>query len=1376
MAIAFGNTSTGIKSATTGTSFAIAVNSTAGSQVLICVATNTNVVNVTSVTDTGGNVYSRITSNTLGASSLNLEIWGTNKAHAAASGTVTVNVTTGFLALGIGVYYSGMDLWDFQASSTGTTSPLTSGSVTLKDRAEWIMTYGACNAANTWTASSGSLRNQGSQTGLANVLIDSNGAASPATDSATMTAATWGQITLFLRFATGAMYYVPGRNELPRIPPGPLNYAKPDFAYGVKSLPYSSPSSARTAQNISSGTGERKDHFDSFVAPLLHVTAVLPSLGFDLSKTPSFLKSYAYSRAEEDLNPGTAITFPTISGWLPNIGQQSILLDYALPDYVGSPYPVVAVPPVPSIGYLPYDANKNLPQSYARPDFVGQVYPSRVLTPLGYLPYDANKILPQKYLVDDFYVRPPTVPFVPAISGWFGTDGRPAVRNIYASPDFVGQLFPTLATLPILRALAELPNQRVENRYAPSDFVNQLFPTKVLTSLAFAYQPDAGKALWLNYAQPDYVRSPYPIVAPPSISSWLSTIGQNAQPQRFAITDFVNQIFPTLAQLPRLSQLAEPGISAQPQHYAIPAFDAPPKFGLVIAAPLQLPGWLSTIGQNAVMLKYAPSDFVTQVGPTLATLPFLSWLDDRSWSAFNKFQQIETVRPIQVAIALPSLVSDLLRTMPVFRASAYIQSREDINLGPLPLPSLGYDLSWTPAITMVSAYAQSEEDLNPGEFFPVFTINNWLSTDGQTSIILRYAPSDDFTKLFVQPSIFFAISGWLSTIGQNAQPQHFAATDFVNQIFPTLAQLPRLSQLAEPGINAQPSRYAIPAFDAPPKFGLIIAAPLQLSGWLSTIGQNAVRLNYASPDFVTQVRPTLATLPFISWLDDKPWSVFNRFQQIETVRPTQVIAAPLPFVSWLDDKSWSTFGKYQQIETVRPTQVVVTLPFISWLDDKPWSAFGKFQQIETVRPIFFAPPVFYAPMFQQLIPNAANPFWKQSDFINQIYPTLATLPRLLSNIADPGIHALPQMYAAPTWDAPPKFGLTVASLQTVAGWSGTMGEKSVVLKYAPSDFVNQIFPTLAMLPRLLSGIADPGVHALPQMFAVSAFDAPPKFGLTIASLQTIAGLLSTIGEHAVTLKYLQSDFLNQIRPTLGTLPFLLSELTKPADPVVLLRYASPDWVSRVFSSPPLSAAVEMTPTTRPGNPPTFLPGDIFKAPEKVFPPAPSIAGWTSTIGASAVQYRFSPPEFVSQVRPTLVTLPSSTSYLAFIPPKAQPQKFAAPDWWVSQYKPTLERLPLILEGLAFIAPHAQPQHYAVPELTAPAKWVIIVPPTAIISRGVIFYKVIAEMTEVYQMRNQDVIMYKVYAITTNLQQKLVRIVAVDKVTGRILYIQEIAGH
>jgi len=1363
MAIGFGTSAVGAKSLTSGTSFTIALSSSSNAQIVVVVISTNNGNLVTSITDGGGNTYFR--NNSIAQSGLTVEVWSSNTPHAAASGTITVNVTTGFRCAGVAASYTGVDLVDVTtAATTGSTSPITTGSTVLRDASDWLLMGGGLAAANTFTAQNGQLRNQNTTTGLSVCLIDSNGASSPVTDSATMTAANWGQVGVFLRTGTGAPYI--GDSQLP------MQYG------GIKASDrsYSRP--------------------DQFVAP--------PKFGLIVaidSKTvgswrplPSIVfGKRIYSRAVPLVNPVQPPAIITLDSWTSTLGRNSLPNEFALPDFV-HPETVVLAIAIPSLAaWFRVDGVKAQPLDYAFTDFI---HPETVRAPVlpSWFGTDGVKSQPLDYAFTDF-IHPETVgaPQVQIQISWLG-DRPYSTFAKYQQIETVRS--PLLPTLPLLSWYDDKPWSTFSSLFKWIETVGQIYPTLVLQSLGWT-PPISSYNSPRGFSGSEEDVNPGPFLAFLSISGWTSTIGQNSLPNVFAEPDWVSSTLP------------------QPT---------------IVTSILE--GWTPTTGQQAIPQRYQQIEIARQTAPTLATLPLLSWYDDKPYSAFAKYQQIETARPV----LLPNL----------------------------PFISWLDDRPWS----TLGKFQQIEAARPISAVVAALPFISWL---------------DD------RPWMAFG---------------KFQQIETARQVYPTLATLPLFpASYTNIASNAVLLNYALTDL-VRPTFPQVIAAAITVAGWSSTTGQNAVLLKYAQPDVVAQVRPTLATLPLISWYDDRPFSTFAKFQQIETVRP--ILISALPFVSWqIVERNLLTLSPdYAPSDYV--SGAVVRLPLLSWLDDRPWSSFAKYQQVEIARQVqptlatlsillsglaeippnaqpqkfalsdYFAPPKYGLTIAAAITVAGWSPTIGQqsvvlkyapTDFVNQIRPTLATLPFIawqqvvernlptlspdyastdyVSGVAPKialpliswqkddtewvklewymmadtstgpsttaaaleafvsaptGPQAVILQYASTAWDAPAKFGLVVVSPITVAGWSATIGQNVVQLKYALPDFIAQVRPTLATLPLLSVELTKPAQNAVVLKYALSAYDAPAKFGLVFVVPPTLSAWTPTIGQNAVVLKYALSDFVNQVRPTLATLPLLSVELTKPGQQAVVLRYApSSDFVKPTapfvlpflswLDDKPYSAfgkftqieiATQIRPTlatlpllsvelTKPAPNAVVLnyAPVAYDSPSKFALVAPPLmTGWTPTTGQQAVTLKYAPSDFVAQVRPTLATLPLLSVELTKPAPNAVVLRYALSDYFAPPKY-----------GLIFVAPpniagwsptlgiKAQPQKFTEPTWFAPPKFGLVLVPHTVITRGMIFYKLVAVPVDFYREVVRTAAVNKSCFVTMMFNGKLTRFTVVG---GKIL--------
>jgi hypothetical protein len=200
MAIARQHQTSGGKTTTSGTTFTLALSSGVGEIIYVAVALATTSGSVSSITDTGGNTYDRITTVTSGGTE-KTEFWKSRTA--LASGTLTVTVSgTGFRVTAVAASYSGVAYGaEVVNTATGSTSPITTGTVTLRESADFLLMAGGEAANNTFTAQNGIIVGQQGTTSLRAILIEQTGGTS-LTNSATMTATSWAIVYVTLRALT----------------------------------------------------------------------------------------------------------------------------------------------------------------------------------------------------------------------------------------------------------------------------------------------------------------------------------------------------------------------------------------------------------------------------------------------------------------------------------------------------------------------------------------------------------------------------------------------------------------------------------------------------------------------------------------------------------------------------------------------------------------------------------------------------------------------------------------------------------------------------------------------------------------------------------------------------------------------------------------------------------------------------------------------------------------------------------------------------------------------------------------------------------------------------------------------------------------------
>jgi hypothetical protein len=328
----------------------------------------------------------------------------------------------------------------------------------------------------------------------------------------------------------------------------------------------------------------------------------------------------------------------------------------------------------------------------------------------------------------------------------------------------------------------------------------------------------------------------------------------------------------------------------------------------------------------------------------------------------------------------------------------------------------------------------------------------------------------------------------------------------------------------------------------------------------------AVVLKYAQPDFVNQVRPTLAALPLLASADFVPGSLKAqppRFLQCDIQMQANPTLAALPLLASSD----------------------------------------------------------FVPASQKSQPQV----YRVCDWTSQVRPTLAMLPRIVAGTAEPAPNAQPQKYDFGGWAAPAKFGLVTQATPTIAAWTATNGSPAMVLKYARPDFVNQVAPTLATLPVSIAGLTEIAPNAQPQEFDRGSWSAPDKFGIVSAATPTVASWTANIGAPAMVLKYTRPEFVNQVAPTLATLPVSIAGLTEIApggQPQKFDRgsWSAPDKFGIVSAATPTVASWTST-IGQNAQPQEFDRGGIV-GPDKLSASAaatPTVASWTATLGNPAVK-------------------------------------------------------------------------------------------------------------------------------------------------------------
>lgn len=167
MAIAFVNAASGISNLGGGTttSYALPATSlTAGNLIVVCINGQPPDVNsdyVTSIADTAGNTYTRISGKANGSSDARMEVWYAKNVAGNASNivTFTLGVSIAYYS-GCSVQYSGLDTsapLDATATGNGSGTSVTSGSFTTIVADEVLVACAAVfnGGAGAWTAGTG---------------------------------------------------------------------------------------------------------------------------------------------------------------------------------------------------------------------------------------------------------------------------------------------------------------------------------------------------------------------------------------------------------------------------------------------------------------------------------------------------------------------------------------------------------------------------------------------------------------------------------------------------------------------------------------------------------------------------------------------------------------------------------------------------------------------------------------------------------------------------------------------------------------------------------------------------------------------------------------------------------------------------------------------------------------------------------------------------------------------------------------------------------------------------------------------------------------------------------------------------------------------
>jgi hypothetical protein len=684
--------------------------------------------------------------------------------------------------------------------------------------------------------------------------------------------------------------------------------------------------------------------------------------------------------------------------------------------------PILAALPAPEAAGLARVAEPSQPSKYRQSDVSQQVAPTLAAlpAPAGFeLARIAERAQPQDYAVTDF-AAPSAVVIAQApatIASWQSTDGRVAVLLRYEQGYVISQVKPTLAALPAPAGfeLARIAEKIQPLRYAPSDVVAQVRPTLAtlptfaeLTLTSSAAQPprfsfdnvaqpviavfpaapvtlnnwlstDARLAVRYIYSYPESFTAPPKfaliVPAPLTVAQWLATDGQKAVKFTFARGDFnaPDKVLPTvgIAINARIDQsyVRLGGTSPVPKHFIASVRQILPAPAVVLGPTLA--SWLTNDARPSLVIDYSFSDIAAPAQPSaISALPTSStFVVDTQPSAQPLKYERPTVSAPEKPLPTPIPFSFAWRSEDPYVPKFDWYVMADTLTGPAFVAAVKQAYASAPPAQ--PALANRYETLSTIFATPVRplivaalpTVSSWAPTEGAKAVQLNYAPSDWAAPakfaliIIVQPTV----ASWTSTTGAKAVLLSYAPSDILTmQVQPTLALPPRAVALAEPVPNAQPPRFSRgDDFSAPIRFGIIVVPPT-IASWTSTIGQAAVILRYARPDYVNQIQPTLAALPVM----------------VAAAEPAPK-AQPQPFTRGDDFSAPSKFAL-----------IVPTTPTVSsWM------------------PTIGSPalPSLYAP----------------TDFAAQVAPTLATLPLTLTGIAEPPSQAVKYSFApGDTFSAP----------------------------------------------------------------------------------------------------------------------------------------------------------------------------------------------------------------------------------------------------------------------------------------------------------------------------------------------------------------------
>jgi hypothetical protein len=391
-----------------------------------------------------------------------------------------------------------------------------------------------------------------------------------------------------------------------------------------------------------------------------------------------------------------------------------------------------------------------------------------------------------------------------------------------------------------------------------------------------------------------------------------------------------------------------------------------------------------------------------------------------------------------------------------------------------------------------------------------------------------------------------------------------------------------------------------------------------------------------------------------------------------------------------------------------------------------------------------------ATAFLTFIPPPALPQkFAQSDSINQVRPTLATLPSgVAADFSPTSGSAQPPEFSRGEFVAPGNPLSAAAAPSWSAAWTANIPPVAQPPDYDRGSFLAPDKSNIYFAPLTISrgpaGAPQGGGSSVPRHFAATMRPLNPQ----VATPVTLSNWFSTDGEPAIQLTYARGEWIAPanpqfIAPAAATLGAWIAAEGKPAvnqftcapggstapDKLISAAAAVPsfawhsediyvpkfDWFSMGDTSTGPSAIARAEQSFAAAIMalnalPQEFAGCSFTAPEKfgiTAPAAPVVSGWTSTLGIAAQPLDYdrgniAAPDKGSQIPPAPPTIASWTSTLG---PNAQPPICArglssAPEK-VLQIVPAT---PTIDSWTSTLGPNAQPLCYDRGTYAAPDKF------------------------------------------------------------------------